>query len=816
MRIRSLLSAAASGAPSVALAAALSAALLLGGALPAVAAVNSAESSGSTTLRPAPTLVVAPGEPVLTDAKAGLTVDALLRNPTDAELPAGELLLELSVAPVKSLDALASPDGLTFTKIASGELGTTAAATGLAGEEGDAGNADSEGDNDAAGDDSDDNGTDGAAASADGAAGNDSPADTGSTPADAPADPGAANADGGPADAGGEPGEQRAAVEVDAASLPFTNTTAPGTYVLRASYIVEGADAPTAVTTTPLVWRGAGEHKIPVSVIVPFVLPANIQTMPTRAQLGDLTPGWDRLLTAAENAKATLAIDPRIIAGIRSYGVNAPQAARDLLTRLEATTSPSFLLQFGDADVAAQAALGFTSLMDPTNLEFVTRFGEFEAPEPLDPPAADSTAEAVADTEAAPAVSANADTGADAGPNGAESDASPESIEPEGDPKPEDEAVIAPPTLAELMKWNGDVAAWPAEGNVDQGTLDFLEAAKISSVVLDSGNVKHSGGPRAELPYGSAVVTDAGLGALTTEALAGRTETDRAAALTQLIGELSVRAQAGGPGVAIGLDRATVADVEDPEQILAALAELDFVRATRVADQEAGTAALKGAGALEDRLALLRSASNREAAVNEVGAVLEDPQYLSGYQRTRLLQLFATRYAPAGSGFEAAATKYRARDAELLEGVQVISTEHTQLVGASTSVPVQLHNSLPFDAIVRVNAEPISAAIDVKQRVFDDVRVAAEANERVLVPVHSRVTSGVSGIVVTVSATSGNPTVSTSTLELSISTTVETVGLWVLGVGAVVLFVAGIYRSINKRRKKAAKLAAEAVSSSME
>lgn len=783
MRIRSLITAASSGVLSLALA--------LGGALPTVDTTDATDATAASEPAPLPTLVVAPGEPVLTDPNGPLTIDALLRNPSDTELPAGELLLELSVAPVKSVDALESPDGLTYSKLATSELGTTKAAGGPAG----------------TADTADLTANVAADTTAEG---------TEPTNGDTPVPPVV------------DPSEQRASVEVTAADLPFTNTTAPGTYVLRATYTAEGADAPAATATTPLVWRGSGERKIALSMIVPFVLPANVQTMPTRAQLGELTPGWDRLLTGAEAAKATLAIDPRIIAGIRSYGVNAPEAARDLLTRLEATTSPSFLLQFGDADVAAQAALGFTSLMSPSSLEFVTRFGEFEAPAGegaangagSSVSAADTGAEGVdtkgadvaADQQGDPSADTSADTGAANSAPDTKSSADTQDgadANAQGTNEENTEPTVAPPTLPELLKWNGDVAAWPAEGNVDQGTIDLLKVSNIPAVVLDSGNVKHSGGPRADLPGGTVVVTDAGLGLAASEALAGTTDTDQAAGLSQLVGELAVRAQAGGPGVAIGLDRAVVADVEDPERILAALAELDFVRATRVADQEAGTAALKGAGALEDRLALLRSAANREAAVNEVGAVLEHPQYLSGYQRTRLLQLFATRYAPAGAGFDAAATKYRARDAELLEGVQVISTEHTQLVGVSTSVPVQLHNSLPFDAIVKVTAEPVSAAIDVEERVFDDVRVAAEGNERVLVPVHSRVTSGVSGIVVTVSATSGNPTVFTGTLELSISTTVETVGLWVLGVGAVVLFVAGIFRSLKKRRKNAAKAAAD-------
>lgn len=61
----------------------------------------------------------------------------------------------------------------------------------------------------------------------------------------------------------------------------------------------------------------------------------------------------------------TIAVDPRIIAGTRALGSNAPGAATTLLDRLERSTSPMFLLQFADADPAVQAALGFETLLQP-------------------------------------------------------------------------------------------------------------------------------------------------------------------------------------------------------------------------------------------------------------------------------------------------------------------------------------------------------------------------------------------------------------------------------------------------------------------
>ncbi|MBP1326547.1 hypothetical protein JOF28_001779 [Leucobacter exalbidus] len=809
------------------------------------AAAKAEATAEDDAVAPAPSLMVAPSQPILADAKTNLELSAQLTNPTETEVAAGELLIEVSEEPVKSVAAL-----------------TDAVNTAIPGD----------------------------SAATDAAA-----ADSGA--------PGTAFTTLKTAHLGatGPESEQRTTVNVTPEELPFTDLTPPGTYLVRASLTLEGASTPHSAATTPVVWRGTGKTKIDLSMIVPFVLPAKIQAMPSREQLSDLVREWDALLTAAEQAKATLAIDPRIVAGIRSYGVEASGPAREFLARLEASPNPSFLLQFADADVAAQAAIGFTSLVEPTNLDFVTRFGKFEAPVPAadadgkDTGGEDASGETtdadttgteaadvdtdVANTEAANAegaaeapveaeapagveagsatetgAEANADTDANGEPstsNGAEvdADAKPETnAETDSDTTPDantgaetdgEVTEVAPPTLAELLQWKtasgepgsnnsnnagtssgstdsgsgtaagtvtGEVAtaAWPAEGDVDRGTLGLLAESNITSVVLDSSNVRHSGGPRIALNDGEAIITEASLADSATAALAGDTEIERAAGLSALAGELFVRAQAESTGVVLGLNRGSVADTQDPASLLTAIAELSFVRATSVADQPEGTGTLRAAGPLEPRLALLRSAANREASVNEVGAVLVHPQYLSGYQRVRLMSLFSTRYAPAESNFDEVSTKFRTRDSKLLEGVQAISTEHTQLVGVSTSVPVQLHNSLPFDANVTVGVVPVSAAIELEERVFSGVIVGAEANERVLVPVRSRVSSGESGLVVTVSAHGGEPTVYTGTLDLSISSSVEAVALWVLGVSASLLLIFGVYRSVRKRRKASA------------
>lgn len=616
----------------------------------------------------------------------------------------------------------------------------------------------------------------------------------------------------------------RGTLTLDAESEPLIpdfaeEATTPGTTSTDAADDTVDADAtggdetahsavdPRALESavTPIVWRGSGGSEVKLSVIVPLVLPTDVHTVPTRDQLNDAIPKLDRLLSAATAQRATLAIDPRLIAGIRAYGAESPVAAQTFLSRLETSALPSFLLQFADADPAAQAALGFTTLLEPTNLDFVSRFGSFPATPPADGEAGGAGA-GTAETNGDASTNTDANTDTDADP-AASDEATPTptpspTATPTPSPDPSGDTTL-PPTLQELLAWSEETPmAWPAEGSVDENTVELLQANGISSLVLNSSNVSQEGGPRVKIGGGTALITDTALDDAARRALAAPNNTEGSAARSELAARLALAAQTEVPGVMIGLDRGAVADAEDPAQLLDELGALDWVSPTLHTEQPAGSASLKSADTLEDRRELLRTAVNRESAVDEVGAILVHPEYLSGYQRTRLLDLFATRYAAPDVDFSETASAFRKRDAELMEGVRAVSTEHTQLVGTSTRVPIQLRNSLPFEAVLSVRVDPASAALIVTERKFTDVRVRPEGTERLLVPVQSRVSSGESGLVVSISDASGDLTIYTGTLSISIRSAIETIALWGLGVIAALLLGFGIWRSVRRRRQR--------------
>lgn len=605
-------------------------------------------------------------------------------------------------------------------------------------------------------------------------------------------------------------GEQSVTVSVPRSDFPLDVEADAGVYRVQATLTPETGDPredrATAPTPTPgtssIVWRGPGSSKqATVSFIIPLVLTSETGAMPTRAQLANAAARLSELLDVAETHHATLAIDPRLTAGIRAYGDGAPEVAAELLRRLETTSLDTFSLQFGDADPAAQAALGLDELLEPGDLSYVTRHGTFaeagngtpstggagdagttepstETPDPSEGGAAAAEGDSAADSEG----SATADSAGDA--DGADvSEDVPENA----------------PSQEELLAWDDTVStAWPAPGEVDEGTLDLVSSSGMERVVVNSANVAQSGGPRSRLAGLDAVVTDARADAALARSIREESATDRAAGLATASSLLAFTTNGDAPNIVIGLDRGAVGDADDAAAVIEELMGISWVTSAAVEDQPAGTSTLSAGTTLEARAELLQAALGREPEITRLADLLVHPDYLAGYQRARLLPLFATRYAPADSGFDQVAERFQGRDRELLQGVHVISSEHTQLLGASSRVPLQIHNSLPFDAEVSGTVTPASAAVSAPEREIEPTLVPAEGNQTVLVPVRARVSSGESALMIELADRAGTEVFYSGGQPLSIRAAVERIALITVGTLAALLLGFGIWRSVRR------------------
>lgn len=598
--------------------------------------------------------------------------------------------------------------------------------------------------------------------------------------------------------------EESTTITVPLTDIPLFTPAEHGVYPLYAKFL--SSDSPSASEVTaysPIVWEGphVATSSVNLTQIVPILLPANVHSMPSRPQLDEISTRLDKLLDYATRTQSVLAIDPRIIASIRGYGLEAPQSAQTLLADLESSQLTSFTLQYADADPAAQAALGATELLQPAGLEFLTRFGAWDAQQPdeeteLDQPPGDGAAtpdenqgSAAADAEGVAATEEPADDAA------AEDEVSPDSKEPL-----HNEIGIAP-TLEELGSWpNGVAGSWPAPGDTSAKTLSLLRAAGLDLTVLRSDNVTVTGGPRARLGSSNAIVTDSELDAGVSLALKGQSIAERELGTVQALARLTLASDSGVPGLVLGVDRGHIADSERPEELLELLAQPRWVRAAPLDAQEEGTAQLQAGAPEAERLEQLSAAAENEAFVLEARSLLVNPEYLDSYQRMRLMSLFATGYSAPDAAFHERARLFAKRDLELREGVRLVGTTHAQLVGGSSRIPIQVRNTLPFDAVIRLSVSPTSAALVVPERLFEDIALPEDSSERVLVPAKSRVSSGESGLLLSVSSADGSFTASTSRLAVSISTRVEVVAIAILASAAVLLFGFGILRSVRRRR----------------
>lgn len=725
-----------------------------------------AQADGTPTDTEAVEFVVAPVDPVILASQTDAEFRVLLRNPGERSLPDGSI--ELSIGEKITGGSVITPTGPDSTPSGTG----------------------------------------------------DKPPGTGDTDAqasDAPAPTVIATQQ---IDVTGGDAEQEFTISVPVADLLLSFSSERGVYRLYAKYVASDSSSDNALTAyAPIIWQGTNDltAAVDLSVVVPLLFSADVQSMPTRAQLENAIPNFNSLLGFATRTRATLAIDPRILAAIRGYGDESPTSAQEFLARLERSTLTSFTLQYADADPVAQAAIGLDGLLTPNGLEFITRFGSWSSstepdagtpgstPENTDAPTAGSDTDAAStDSESTDAASTDTTstntTSTDAAhtdtPNPDAENSAPATVDTSADP------VTGEPTLEALGAWpNGMAGAWPANGQVTAETLTLLRKSGLDTTVLSSSNVTLTGGPRATLGSSTAIVTDTELDSGVQLALQGATEAERELGTAQAQARLALAADTGVKGLILGVDRGGAAESGDTEAVLDALTSARWVNSVSTDEQAEGSATLQPGVVDDNRIAALETAVANEATVLKTRALLVRPEYLDSYQRLRLLNLLATRNAAPGIDFVPITAAYAERDDELSGGVSLVGTKKAQLVGVSSRIPVQLRNPLPFDAIVTLTVAPTSAALSMPERHFEKILLPEDSSEGVLVPVRSRVSSGESAILLSVTSVDGEHTTSTDVLPVSISTSVESIALAVLAAAAALLFGFGIWRSVRRRRQ---------------
>lgn len=509
--------------------------------------------------------------------------------------------------------------------------------------------------------------------------------------------------------------------------------------VLEAGTDAAGQGEP-RLAITPIVWRGTGTPtQTPLHTVVPLVLPASIDGMPTQSQLAELTSADGRLsanLDAAIQRGSTLAVDPRIVVATRAFGEDAPESATAFLTRLASAVNPKFSLQYADADLAAQAQLNLDAPLEPRGFSYLS------------------------------GLAPNANLGA-------------------FDYSVPDVAWPRVNTMTE-----------PALNFIAAAGFStlFLDSRNLEPSAATSGTIGNT-----RVVSFDGMLQDAAAGALTgPTALARSASTSKLVAALALLNQ----SPQGTVPTNLGFDRGGAA-ARSVQSLLTTVSSLPWIAGSSINTVLAQQAnfSLKPTPIAPERLEDLSRALGNEPKVAEYAAVLTRPRFLKELQRMRVLQYFGTALGPSTPGYTDATDAYFARDERTLNGVYVNATQNTNLLGTSSRVPVQISNDLPFTARIFGEVLASNTSLIIDESVIDRQSIEKKSSINVTIPVQTRVSAGSSSIIVRIYA-SNDLLVDEAVLPVTIRSSWESVALITLGVIIMLFFGFGIWRSVQRKRRQ--------------
>lgn len=558
------------------------------------------------------------------------------------------------------------------------------------------------------------------------------------------------------------PGQSRDfVITIDPGALPFG---ASRLAVHPLSIRLVSGNVELDVTHTAVVWNPDAADPVSLSLAMPMIVPPGGSGLLTAEALSDYTAP-DGILTAQlETALAhgvALGVDPRILVSIRILGSSAPESATAWLDRLRTSGLETFALGFADYDPALVSQAGLAGGLAPLSF-------------PIDP--------------------------ALFGPPATQT------------PLPDDPETAEPslPTEESLLEWPYTFAGltWPADGTVTAADLDDFEAAGGLRTILSSTQVDPAPN-RANVTIGghAATVSDAGVSRFLRSAALAATDQDWRAAMVALGAELAfVSAAPGEASVLATLGRDGSVDGPRLEATLSALGGLPWVDSgplSRALDDPAASASLIDSPEPAPRVAtvqsLLDSASApSESRVRAFASLLDDPTLLTGPRRLALLATLSQSWHADQAGWSEAIDRYRTDNASILSAVRIPDSSMITFPLEKGNLPLAVTNDLDFPVTVYVTVQPERPILDVVDpRV--ELRVEANSQARAQVPVQSIANGEVRTKVTLTSGT--NVPISTPTfVDLNVQAGWETAATVVVAVIVVLLFGAGVARTILRRR----------------
>ena len=549
---------------------------------------------------------------------------------------------------------------------------------------------------------------------------------------------------------------------------------APGVYPLQARFETTapeaGKAAPTATSRSALV---VAQGAVATVVTIVPITAAPAGDLLTAAELTALTAPAGALtaqLNGVAGTPAVLAIDPSIVAAIRVRGAGAPASATAWLARLEALPNERFALQFGDADVAAQAAAGLASPLAVQDFEpFLNPSGK--------PPATPT-------------------------PTPTTTTSSP----------PPDQGAGAPDAIAgtrrDLLWPRGDVTA-------DQvTTMSHYGAAGASAVpILPSSTFSAGANDAPVAAHGTVggtgvLVTDDAVSAALSTAATGPDASVRDSALTRANAMLWFAPP--GSTVLAGLSRADVRSEQGLTSAVTAFSGGQDGRLDRVLTLPPASLTVVTESA-QDRAAAVTALNEDAARLAQFATILDRPADLIERERISTMRLLGVGVHTTPDDFSTALGLHRQATQKTMNAVG-IQPSNPIAISPKVDLPVWVRNDLPYPVHVQLGVTSSDARIDIPAKTQVDAQPSSTT--RVHLPLESHVTNTELTLTMTLTSPTGVAIGPAQTARLTIRAGWEAIGLIVFCALGVLLIAAGIFRTIRRRKAAAAKHAADGMDGS--
>lgn len=569
-------------------------------------------------------------------------------------------------------------------------------------------------------------------------------------------------------------------VTVPAASLPFSTDSirdpeAFGTHAISVTVSSPGGTVATARGVVELSTGFPSEQETGVSVLVPLTVPDTADGLLSAETLQDYTQTTgtlSRQLDTVDGRAVTIGVDPRILASIRVLGDTAPESATAWLDRLESVPNEVFALPYADADVAAQAQSGLSTLLAPTSFEYA-----------LDPTLFAPTSSGTPTPTAVPGDSTAQDL-------------------PE---RPTTESLLA-------FDWSPTVGriAWPDDGTVRAADLGVYATGGMSRTVVSSDNLELPDGvtttTRAAIDDHDVIVADSALSTAFDAAVSASTDSEWRASTADLTADLAqVQREGESPDVVLALDRGAAIDGVRLAQTLDAVDALPWAEGSSLAaaltSPATEDATIIDSPESEQRLEGVSDLLTAAARVESFSAVLTEPQLLSGKRRNDLLALLAVTWREDTTGWQEAVTASREQADTTLSSVAIESSDSVTQLSRDSSIPVYVRNDLPWPVTVRIQASTSNAVLDIDESSVEPTAIDARSQGRVLIPVKARVGNGETELRMQLTSQDGTPIGAPTGIVTNVRADWETVGTLGVGILLVLVFGAGILRNIRRRRR---------------